>query len=135
MSSTADCQRTLVCTLLVLGALSTHAQFTQPKSGCTFLDDTNVFNIEILKGNHESACPTSQDINDQFKVTENKLSETIYEVMQLQTKVLKLMDTNVNLTAEVHRLHDELRATQYALQTQQTGNSLPHTICPNKHVV
>ena len=121
MDLIADCQWVLVTILLVIQAKVVLPQLTRPKSGCTFLDDKNVFNIEVLKGNHDAACPTSEDINDRFKSTENKLAETTYEVMNLQTKVLKLMDTNVNLTLEIQKLHDELRATQYALKSKGSG--------------
>ena len=85
------------------------------------MDDQNVLNIEVIRGQHNTPCPSVPDFQDQFKQTEDALSEMSYDVLQLQTQVLRLMDTSLNLTLELAKLTEELRATQYALQTIDTG--------------
>merc|ERR1711988_45062 len=85
------------------------------------MDDQNVLNNEVMRGVHNTPCPSANDFQEQFKATEDTLSEMTYDVMQLQTQLLQLMDTSLNLTIELSQLSEELRATQYALQSIESA--------------
>ncbi len=89
--------------------------------GCSFLDDTNVYNIEVLRGRHQAPCPSLNSLNDDFKQTGDKISETAYELLRIQTRIVELLDQNNKLTGKVHSVQDELRATMYALKTGDVG--------------
>ena len=91
--------------------------------GCSFLDDTNVYNIELLRGRHQAPCPSLNSLNDDFKQTGDKISETAYELSRIQTRIVELLDQNNKLTGKVHSVQDELRATMYALKTGDVGRT------------
>ncbi len=91
------------------------------KAGCSFLDDQNVFNIELAKGTHQAPCPSLNSLNDDFKQTEDKISETAYELSRIQTRIVDLLDVNNQLTRRIHNVQDELRATLYALKSGDVG--------------
>ncbi len=111
--------------LVVLTCLakSTQAQSTNGlgKGGCSFLDDQNVYNVELMKGRHQAPCPSLNSLNDDFKQTEDKISETAYELSRIQTRIVDLLDLNNQLTTQVHNVQDELRATLYALKSGEVG--------------
>ena len=114
-----------LCVLLVV-ACNTNAVFAQNtnglgKGGCSFLDDQNVYNIELMRGTHQAPCPSLNSLNDDFKQTEDKISETAYELSRIQTRIVDLLDLNNQLTAQVHNVQDELRATLYSLKSGDVG--------------
>ena len=114
-----------LCVLLVV-ACNTNAVSAQNtnglgKGGCSFLDDQNVYNIELMRGTHQAPCPSLNSLNDDFKQTEDKISETAYELSRIQTRIVDLLDLNNQLTAQVHNVQDELRATLYSLKSGDVG--------------
>lgn len=114
-----------LCVLLLLtcNTNTVSAQNTNGlgKGGCSFLDDQNVYNIELMKGTHQAPCPSLNSLNDDFKQTEDKISETAYELSRIQTRIVDLLDLNNQLTAQVHNVQDELRATLYSLKSGDVG--------------
>ena len=54
----------VVCACVICWDLAA-GQATQPQSGCSFMDDRNVLNIEVLRGAHNTPCPSATD----FQVT------------------------------------------------------------------
>ena len=116
---------TLVCAFVLLASHTNNicAQSTNGlgKGGCSFLDDQNVYNIELMKGTHQAPCPSLNSLNDDFKQTEDKISETAYELSRIQSRIVDLLDLNNELTAQVHNVQDELRATLYSLKSGDVG--------------
>ena len=112
-----------LCVLLLLACNAVSAQNTNGlgKGGCSFLDDQNVYNIELMRGTHQAPCPSLNSLNDDFKQTEDKISETAYELSRIQTRIVDLLDLNNQLTAQVHNVQDELRATLYSLKSGDVG--------------
>ena len=115
----------VVCISVLLACYTscTWAQSTNGlgKGGCSFLDDQNVYNIELMKGTHQAPCPSLNSLNDDFKQTEDKISETAYELSRIQTRIVDLLDLNNELTAQVHNVQAELRATLYSLKSGEVG--------------
>ena len=122
----------IVATILlfvVLAAIpSTLAQDTLQRSGCSFVTGDSVYNVQLSRGINQQACQSSESLNDQLKVTTGRTNEMAYDLVQLQGTVLRLMESNKNLTVMVMELNEQLRVTKQALRLHQAGMITIHNL-------
>ncbi len=107
----------VVCLLLQ----TVKCQVSTSKLGCTFGDDKNIYNIDLVAGQQNLPCP-STEAKAQLALSTDVKSDQVYKsARQLQQLADQLTDRNVQLWDKIELLKNELKQAQAELAKQHTG--------------
>ncbi len=114
----------IILTLAFVVSLCTYHTDSQDvvgSSSCSFRgDNNNIYNFELRREVIETPCPT-EILNEQLKGNREQTQELFYQLSQLQGTMIRLQESNSNLTQNVAALQRELEVTREALHLSRAG--------------